>query len=120
VMLRKPSILLLDEATASVDTATDRFITKLVKKYFTNQGCTVLCIAHRLSTVIEAHRVLVMANGKAVEFDTPYNLLNMDKTSNNTTTNYTVFENLVKACGPTVENHLRNIAIKIHQERTTK
>lgn len=124
VMLRKPRILLLDEATASVDTATDRFITKLVKKYFIQEGCTVLCIAHRLSTVIEAHRVLVMANGKAVEFDTPYNLLNMgstmgvgELTSNDpSSTNHSVFSNLVKACGPQVEAHLRSIAKKIHQE----
>lgn len=73
-LLRKNKILVLDEATASVDYETDSLIQKTITKEFA--GCTVLTIAHRLHTVIHADRILVMDAGRNVEFDHPFNLLN--------------------------------------------
>lgn len=72
-LLRKNKILVLDEATASVDYETDTLIQKTINSEFAN--CTVLTIAHRLHTVIKADKILVMDNGTMVEFDHPHELL---------------------------------------------
>jgi ABC-type multidrug transport system fused ATPase/permease subunit len=73
-LLRQSSILLLDEATASVDFETDDAIQHIVRSEF--PGATTLVIAHRLSTVMDSDRILVLRDGAAVEFDTPAGLLN--------------------------------------------
>lgn len=72
-LLRKNRILVLDEATASVDYETDALIQKTITTEFSN--CTVLTIAHRLHTVINADKILVMDGGSMVEFDHPHVLL---------------------------------------------
>lgn len=72
-ILRDNKILILDEATANVDTDTDKFIQNTIRKKFHN--CTVLTIAHRLHTVMDSDRVLVMDAGEVVEFDHAFNLL---------------------------------------------
>lgn len=66
-------VLLMDEATASVDTATDALIQAVIRRQFAD--CTVLTIAHRLHTVMDSSRVLVMHAGRAAEFDHPHVLL---------------------------------------------
>ncbi|KFV13577.1 Multidrug resistance-associated protein 1, partial [Tauraco erythrolophus] len=73
VLLRKTKILVLDEATASVDMETDSFVQSTIKREFYN--CTVLTIAHRLHTVMDSERVLVLDAGRILEYDTPHNLL---------------------------------------------
>ncbi|XP_072293747.1 ATP-binding cassette sub-family C member 2 [Eucyclogobius newberryi] len=73
-LLRKSRILILDEATAAVDLETDDLIQNTIRKEFSH--CTVLTIAHRLHTIMDNSRVMVLDAGKIVEFDTPTNLLN--------------------------------------------
>ncbi|KAK5640037.1 hypothetical protein RI129_010848 [Pyrocoelia pectoralis] len=72
-MLKNNRILVLDEATANVDPQTDLFIQKTVRKNFSH--CTLITVAHRLDTVIDSDKVLVLDDGKVVEFNHPYVLL---------------------------------------------
>ncbi|KAK9962921.1 hypothetical protein ABG768_006159 [Culter alburnus] len=72
-LLRHSKILLLDEATAAIDTETDRLIQDTIRTSFS--GCTTLVIAHRLNTVLNCDRIMVLDQGQILEFDTPSNLL---------------------------------------------
>ncbi|CAG2178085.1 unnamed protein product, partial [Oppiella nova] len=72
-ILRRNRILVLDEATANVDHKTDALIQRTIRHNFAD--CTVVTIAHRLNTIIDSDRVLVMDAGRVREFDTPYRLL---------------------------------------------
>uniref|UniRef100_A0A671YDR5 ATP-binding cassette, sub-family C (CFTR/MRP), member 2 n=1 Tax=Sparus aurata TaxID=8175 RepID=A0A671YDR5_SPAAU len=72
-LLRKSRILILDEATAAVDLETDDLIQTTIRKEFSH--CTVLTIAHRLHSIMDSSRVMVLDAGKIVEFDSPDNLL---------------------------------------------
>eukprot|EP00667_Euglena_gracilis_P010019 EG_transcript_10193 len=74
--LKRARILCLDEATASVDQDTDRLIQKLIRTAFT--GCTVLTIAHRISTIVDYDKVLVLGEGRVLEYDSPAALLQVD------------------------------------------
>lgn len=71
-LLRKTRILILDEATAAVDLETDDLIQTTIRKEFAD--CTVLTIAHRLNTILDSSRVMVLDAGKIVEFDSPSTL----------------------------------------------
>ncbi|XP_030234304.1 ATP-binding cassette sub-family C member 2 [Gadus morhua] len=72
-LLRKSRILILDEATAAVDLETDDLIQTTIRKEFSH--CTVLTIAHRLQSIMDSSRVMVLDAGRIVEFDSPENLL---------------------------------------------
>lgn len=72
-LLRSPKIILLDEATASIDYASDAKIQQTIRKEF--GGNTILTIAHRLRSVIDYDKILVMDAGEVKEFDHPYSLL---------------------------------------------
>ena len=73
-ILRKTKILVLDEATAAVDLETDDLIQATIREEFSD--CTVLTIAHRIKTILDNDRVLVMESGNIKEFDQPDVLLN--------------------------------------------
>ncbi|CAH1794382.1 unnamed protein product [Owenia fusiformis] len=72
-LLRKTKILVLDEATAAVDLETDDLIQNTIRTSF--KDCTVLTIAHRLNTIMDYDRVMVLDAGKLKEYDSPSNLL---------------------------------------------
>jgi ABC-type multidrug transport system fused ATPase/permease subunit len=65
-------VLVLDEATATVDTRTDACLQRMLREHFL--GVTVLAIAHRLETVLDADKILVLQHGRAAEFGAPENL----------------------------------------------
>lgn len=71
-ILRRSQLVLLDEATASVDQETDDFIQRTIRKEF--HSSTMLTIAHRLNTILDSNRILVLEAGRVGEFDTPQNL----------------------------------------------
>merc|ERR1719384_105905 len=72
-ILRRNRVLVLDEATANVDPKTDAFIQEKIRESF--RDCTVLTIAHRLHTIMDSDRVLVMSEGEVVQAGPPYSLL---------------------------------------------
>jgi ABC-type multidrug transport system fused ATPase/permease subunit len=72
-MLNPSRLLVLDEATAALDLETDALVQAMVRRDFADR--TVMTIAHRLDSIIDCDRILVMAAGKLVEFDTPWALL---------------------------------------------
>ncbi|KAG5017599.1 hypothetical protein JHK85_023735 [Glycine max] len=73
VLLKKSKILVLDEATASVDTATDNIIQQTVTQHFSE--CTVITIAHRITSILESDMVLFLNQGLIEEYDSPKKLL---------------------------------------------
>jgi ATP-binding cassette, subfamily C (CFTR/MRP), member 4 len=95
-IIRKTKILVLDEATANVDLETDNFIQEKLKTSF--KGCTVMIIAHRLATVIDSDRILVMDGGYGREYDHPFKLLTNEDTDNEITRDG-FFAKMVRATG---------------------
>ncbi|KAM7275294.1 hypothetical protein ACFE04_017160 [Oxalis oulophora] len=73
VMLKRSRLLFMDEATASVDSQTDAVIQNIIREDFAD--CTIISIAHRIPTVMDCDRVLVIDAGRAREFDKPSRLL---------------------------------------------
>ena len=76
-LLRKSKVVLMDEATASIDYKTETLIQKSIEKVLKHS--TVITIAHRIKTIINYDRILVLAYGELIEFDTPKNLLSNKK-----------------------------------------
>ncbi|CAK1548541.1 unnamed protein product [Leptosia nina] len=97
--LAKNKLMVLDEATANVDPNTDALIQKSIRKHFTN--CTVITVAHRLHTVADSDRVVVMEAGRIMECGHPHELL--QKTDG-------YFTKMVQQLGPASEQSLRELA----------
>lgn len=72
-LLRKNRILVLDEATASIDNATDAILQKTIRTEFID--CTVITVAHRIPTVMDCTKVLAISDGKLVEYESPMKLM---------------------------------------------
>ena len=88
----------MDEATSSVDFETDSLIQQTVRTEFVD--CTILTIAHRIHTIIDCDRVLVLDNGVVADFDSPKNLLEREG----------IFKTLVSNTGAQSAAHLKAIA----------
>eukprot|EP00897_Mesotaenium_endlicherianum_P011044 jgi/Mesen1/9969/ME000072S09378 len=109
-LLRRSRIIVMDEATAAVDGETDALIQATVREVF--RDCTVLTIAHRIDTVIDCHRVLLLAKGgRIAEFDSPANLLHRGTEGNS------VFAQMVAQTGPEVAQKLRMAAEAAAEQR---
>ncbi|KAK9927051.1 hypothetical protein M0R45_024256 [Rubus argutus] len=76
-LLKRSRILVLDEATASMDNATDSILQKTIRTEFAD--CTVITVAHRIPTVMDCTKVLAIADGKLVEYDEPTKLMNNER-----------------------------------------
>jgi len=72
-LLRKPKVLVMDEATASIDNETDTLIQSMIREEF--KDATVLTVAHRLHTIMDSDRILVLDDGNVLEYDAPDALL---------------------------------------------
>ncbi|KAK3824362.1 MAG: P-loop containing nucleoside triphosphate hydrolase protein, partial [Linnemannia elongata] len=73
MLARNTRVLILDEATAAIDVETDNAIQRALRREF--QNCTVLTIAHRINTIMDSDKILVLEQGRVAEFDSPTNLL---------------------------------------------
>lgn len=99
-VLRNSKILVLDEATASIDLETDERIQRTIRETF--HDCTVLTIAHRLHTIIDSDRIMLLDKGTIAEFDKPSRLLENPEAS---------FSKLLDETGPETAQYLRDIAM---------
>lgn len=72
-VLRQAKVLVMDEATASIDTATDEIIQRMIREEF--QSCTVLTIAHRINTIADSDKIIVLERGELKEMGSPQELL---------------------------------------------
>ena len=72
-ILRKTKILILDEATSAVDMETDNLIQDTIRSEFNE--CTIITIAHRINTIIDYNRIMILDQGHLIEFDSPQNLM---------------------------------------------
>ncbi|KHN47341.1 ABC transporter C family member 2-like [Glycine soja] len=99
-LLRRSKILVLDEATAAVDVRTDALIQKTIREEF--KSCTMLIIAHRLNTIIDCDRILLLDGGKVLEYDTPEELLSNEGSA---------FSKMVQSTGAANAQYLRSLAL---------
>ena len=108
-ILSKTRILVLDEASSALDLATDQLIQQTIKRAFAD--LTVMTIAHRLNTIIECDKVLVMEGGVLQEIDEPIKLLNDPESK---------FFNLVSHTGPAATAKLVEMAVQASKERNER
>lgn len=105
-ILRASRVLVLDEASANVDVDTDGRLQAAIRRLFRDN--TVLTVAHRLGTIIDADRVLVMDKGRVVEFDAPHVLLERSDSA---------FTGMVRETGAVAEQELREAALRAYEAR---
>ncbi|XP_035539240.1 ABC transporter C family member 8-like isoform X1 [Juglans regia] len=86
VLLRRNRVLVLDEATASIDSATDAILQRIIRQEFSE--CTVITVAHRVPTVIDSDMVMVLSHGKLVEYDEPSKLMETNSSFSNLVAEY--------------------------------
>ncbi|XP_017043983.2 probable multidrug resistance-associated protein lethal(2)03659 [Drosophila ficusphila] len=106
-ILRENRILVMDEATANVDPQTDALIQSTIRKKF--KDCTVLTIAHRLNTIIDSDKVMVLDAGNLVEFGSPYELLTQSRSR--------IFYSMVLQTGRSSFDHLMKVAHQAHESK---
>ncbi|WCJ24252.1 multidrug resistance-associated protein 1 [Euphorbia peplus] len=99
-LLRRSKILVLDEATAAVDVRTDALIQKTIREEF--RTCTMLIIAHRLNTIIDCDRILLLDAGQVLEYNTPEELLLNESSA---------FSRMVQSTGAANAQYLRSLVL---------
>jgi len=77
-LLRKSKILVMDEATSSIDSQTDAQVQETIRREFVNKGVTVITVAHRLDTVLGYDKIAVLGAGNIIEYGTPSKLLDIE------------------------------------------
>ncbi|XP_022093426.1 multidrug resistance-associated protein 4-like [Acanthaster planci] len=105
-ILRQNKILIVDEATANVDVRTDQLIQVTIRQRF--KHCTVLTIAHRLNTIMDSDKVMVLDAGRLIEFEEPYVLLKKEDSA---------FTRMVQETGKAETAKLLQIAADKHLEK---
>ncbi|GJV24846.1 ABC transporter C family member 2 isoform X1 [Tanacetum coccineum] len=108
-LLRRSKILVLDEATAAVDVRTDALIQKTIREEF--KSCTMIIIAHRLNTIIDCDRILLLDAGQVVEYDAPVKLLEDEGSA---------FSKMVQSTGAANAQYLRNLAFGAEGDKAEK
>lgn len=101
-ILRKNRIIVMDEATANVDPRTDQFIQRTIRTKFAD--CTIITIAHRLQTVMDCDKILVLDHGNLQEYDHPHILLQNPNGKLN---------NFIMHTGNANQKYLREVALKV-------
>lgn len=109
-ILRENNILVLDEATANVDPQTDNLIQTTIREEFAD--CTVITIAHRLNTIMDSDKVLVMDAGHIVEYGPPYLLLTEPEYESN------IFYSMAQETGEATFKALMQVAKDAYESRT--
>uniref|UniRef100_A0AAR5P3C7 Multidrug resistance-associated protein 4-like n=1 Tax=Dendroctonus ponderosae TaxID=77166 RepID=A0AAR5P3C7_DENPD len=104
-IVRKNKVLVMDEATANVDRHTDFLIQKTIREAFSD--CTVITIAHRLNTIMDYDKALVMEAGRAVEFAPPHELLENPAS---------YFSRMVAQTGRSMEEKLKEVAKEAYEK----
>ncbi|KAF3970894.1 hypothetical protein CMV_005450 [Castanea mollissima] len=99
-LLRRSKILVLDEATAAVDVRTDALIQKTIREEF--KSCTMLIIAHRLNTIIDCDRIILLDAGQVLEYNTPEELLSNEGSA---------FSKMVQSTGAANAQYLRSLVL---------
>ncbi|CAL5345401.1 unnamed protein product [Camellia sinensis] len=108
-LLRRSKILVLDEATAAVDVRTDALIQKTIREEF--KSCTMLIIAHRLNTIIDCDRIILLEAGRVLEYATPEELLQNDESA---------FSKMVQSTGAANAQYLRSLVLSGEGENKVK
>jgi len=114
-ILHPSRIMIMDEATANMDQETDEYVTGKIKDTF-NQA-TTFTIAHRLATIANYDKVLVLDKGSIKEFDEPYKLLVKTIGDDKITNDEGNFTNMVKNTGPYTSKHIFDITKNAYIER---
>ncbi|KAJ3271553.1 Multidrug resistance-associated protein 4 [Terramyces sp. JEL0728] len=109
-LVKKPKLLILDEASSSIDGEADKMLQSVLRK--TLQDTTIISIAHRLNTIADFDRVLVLDQGEMKEFDAPHVLLQNEESE---------FTKLVDSSGPSrVALQMKNVTWKWHDAKYIK
>ena len=106
-MIRKNKFLILDEATSNVDMETDHFIQECIHNKF--EKTTVITIAHRLNTIADYDKIIVMSKGKVAEIGSPHELIEMGG----------MFAEMVSHTGRNADL-IRKMARSSHEEKKKK
>lgn len=115
-------MLVVDEATANIDQATDAVVQRVIRTKF--QGCTIVAVAHRLSTVIDCDRIIVLSDGRVVENGHPHQLLlrgHEEREGEQGRGGIGIggaFASMVDECGPAMAQQLRERAAEAFEATT--